>query len=632
MAPLLKKAPERMGDYLLRRELISEAQLTAALVEHDNTQQPLGKILMHQGAIAPQPMQQAMADRDDIPYLDLTVHPIDASLLSTAYSNDYVTRGYLPIALEGGTLLIAATAITHRLKESLEKEYGQAVAFMLTSPYDILWAMKRVLGAEIDEVAREQLFRERPIRSARYRVTSRITKPIAAVILIASLLLWADIVLVAVIVALNLFYVATLGLKIVLFIASLFYKAPEGAVHLAKTLSDKELPIYTLLIPMYHEASTVPQIIGALRAMDYPRSKLDIKLIVEADDEETISAIKSAKPEAMFEMIRVPYSLPRTKPKACNFAMHFARGDYVVIYDAEDIPDVLQLKKSVGMFRAMSFNTKQPLACVQARLNYYNRSENMLTKLFSLEYAALFEFMHKGLSVLGIPILLGGTSNHLSRHALMQTGSWDPYNVTEDADLGIRLTVEGYQTLPLDSDTMEEAPITLGVWMSQRSRWVKGYLQTWMVYLRNPSELMQHYGFWKFWGLQTFLGGASLVYLASPFLWVLSIAYVMGADLPVTLPRWLIESCFMVMLAGIVIQWAMAAVIVRKMGWKHMIDAVLAYPFYWFLHIGACVMAIWELMVCPYRWRKTPHSVSRMTAPATGCRAESAHSQHDAPQ
>ncbi len=618
MAPILKGEPERMGDYLLRRGLISALQLDAALLEHETTQQPLGRILLHQGAMAPQPMQQAMAERDEVPYLDLITHPIDASLLSAAYSNDYVTRGYLPIALEGGTLLIAAIAITHALKEDLEKEYGQSVVLMLTSPYDILWTVKRVLGATLDEAAREQLFRERPMRSARYRVTSRMTKPIAFATILASLLLWADTALVTVVVALNVFYIATLGLKIVLFIASLFYKAPESAAHLAETYSDKELPIYTLLIPMYQEAATVPQIIGALRAMEYPRSKLDIKLIVEADDDETIAAIKHAKPEAMFEMIRVPYSLPRTKPKACNFAMHFARGEYVVVYDAEDIPDVAQLKKSVGMFRAMSFNTTHPLACVQARLNYYNRSENILTKLFSLEYAALFEFMHRGLSVLGIPILLGGTSNHLSRDALIQAGSWDPYNVTEDADLGIRLAVEGYQTLPLNSDTMEEAPVTLGVWMVQRSRWIKGYLQTWMVYLRTPSELIQHYGFWKFWGLQTFLGGASLVYLASPFLWGLSIAYIMGLELPVSLPHWLITSCFIVLLVGVTIQWVMAAVIVRTMRWKYMLDAVLAYPFYWFLHIGACVIAIWELVVSPYRWRKTPHNRSNQLPVTSG--------------
>jgi hypothetical protein len=305
MASLLKESPQLMGDYLVARGLLSPQALATALREQASTATPLGKVLMHQGAIAPQPMQQAMAQRDNIPYIDLTSHSIDSALLSPDYCNDYALKGYIPVALEGGTLVIATTHISEALRSDLEAEYGYKIMFMLTSPYDILWAVKRLLGKELDENSREKLFRERPIRSARYRLTSRITKPLLVLIIATAISLWSDIVLVAIIIALNLFYVATLGLKIALFVASLFYKAPEGADFLALTLSDSDLHIYRVHVPMYHEAATVPHVLRALRALDYPRSKLDIKLIVEADDAETIAAIKTARPEAMFEMIRV---------------------------------------------------------------------------------------------------------------------------------------------------------------------------------------------------------------------------------------------------------------------------------------------------------------------------------------
>ena len=183
----------------------------------------------------------------------------------------------------------------------------------------------------------------------------------------------------------------------------------------------------------------------------------------------------------------VPPSHPQTKPKACNFALRFARGEYLVVYDAEDRPEPDQLRKVVATFRRSPPNT----ACLQCRLNYYNVNENWLTRMFTLDYALWFDQMLPGLERLGMPIPLGGTSNHFRIDVLRELHAWDPFNVTEDADLGIRLGQKGYRVGIVDSTTFEEASCRAGQWMRQRSRWMKGYMQTLLVHTRRPLHLIR---------------------------------------------------------------------------------------------------------------------------------------------
>src|SRR6185312_3160425 len=212
-------------------------------------------------------------------------------------------------------------------------------------------------------------------------------------------------------------------------------------------------------------------------------------LVLEADDAETIAAAEAVR-EAGFELVLVPEGVPRTKPKAANFALQFARGEYLVIYDAEDRPEPDQLLKAVAAFRA----GPRTLACVQARLNFYNADHNWLTRMFALDYALWFDMLLPGLDRIGMPMPLGGTSNHFRTAILRDIGGWDAFNVTEDADIGIRLAQLGYRVSMLDSTTFEEAPLRFGVWLRQRSRWLKGYMQTWLVHMRDPVSLMRRTG------------------------------------------------------------------------------------------------------------------------------------------
>ena len=264
----------------------------------------------------------------------------------------------------------------------------------------------------------------------------------------------------------------------------------ESIAIAARALSDDELPVFTVLVPMFREPEMLPVLAQALRELDYPLGKLDIKLVLEADDHETIEVARTLGLEGVFEVIRVPPSQPQTKPKACNFALRFARGEYLVIYDAEDRPEPDQLRKVVATFRRSPANT----ACLQCRLNYFNASENWLTRMFTLDYALWFDQVLPGLERLNIPIPLGGTSNHFKIDVLRELHAWDPFNVTEDADLGIRLTQKGYRVGVVDSTTFEEASCHAGNWIRQRSRWIKGYMQTFLVHTRRPLHLLRTTG------------------------------------------------------------------------------------------------------------------------------------------
>ncbi len=267
---------------------------------------------------------------------------------------------------------------------------------------------------------------------------------------------------------------------------------------------------------MFREAAMLPRWPQALRSLDYPLGKLDIKIVLEAGDTETIEAARALGLEGVFEIIIVPRSQPQTKPKACNFALRFARGEYLVIYDAEDRPEPDQLRKVVATFRRSPPNT----ACLQCRLNYYNANENWLTRMFTLDYALWFDQVLPGLERLGMPIPLGGTSNHFRTEILRELHAWDPFNVTEDADLGIRIGQKGYRVGVVDSTTFEEASCRAGQWLRQRSRWMKGYMQTLLVHTRRPLQFVRSAGPLGFLGFVFFIGGTVLAGLLNPLFWL----------------------------------------------------------------------------------------------------------------
>ncbi len=370
--------------------------------------------------------------------------------------------------------------------------------------------------------------------------------------------------------------------------------------------TDADLPVYTVLVALHHEAEVVPDLLVALGRLDWPRSKLEIKLVCEEDDTETLAAIGRQRLRPWVEVIRVPATEPRTKPKALSFALPIAGGDIVALYDAEDRPHPMQLREAWAKFR----HGGEELACIQAPLSIANAAYGVLPFMFRIEYAALFRGILPWLSSQDLLIPLGGTSNHFRREALVEVGGWDPHNVTEDADLGARLKRFGYRTETIGTPTLEDAPEELLVWIRQRTRWYKGWMQTWLVHMRQPVLLYRELGAGSFVVFQILFGGLIASALLHPLLWGTTLALcgkfaVAGALLPTE--RWLFTIAAMNIFAGygsfLLLGWRCLRPAERDGFWKTLF---LTVP-YWLLMSAAAYRALGQLLRRPHYWEKTPH-------------------------
>lgn len=370
------------------------------------------------------------------------------------------------------------------------------------------------------------------------------------------------------------------------------------------------LPTITILVPLYKEAETLPSITSALGAIDYPQDKLDIKFVFEEDDQASIELAKRIIQNDQIEIIVTPTNTPKTKPKACNYALFQARGDITVIYDAEDIPDPKQLLKAAAAFQKGG----EKCACVQARLNYYNSNENWLTRLFSLEYYLWFGFFLPGLQAMKAPIPLGGTSNFIRTDVLRKLGAWDAFNVTEDADLGLRLARAGYHTQVIDSETLEEATCTMHAWIKQRTRWIKGHLQTWLVHLRMEKSPQEEQTLGARMAVHLFLAGNFFsAFLSLPLWLIFGLVYCNALEIAgLTKNGSLNQLSIFVFIFGYgasVFMTLVAGIANRRFD---LLPAVFATPVYWLLNSIAAYCAVYELIRKPFYWSKTRHVQSKM--------------------
>jgi cellulose synthase/poly-beta-1,6-N-acetylglucosamine synthase-like glycosyltransferase len=334
-----------------------------------------------------------------------------------------------------------------------------------------------------------------------------------------------------------------------------------------------------------------------------------VKFVIEADDDETWLALTALDLGPPFEIITAPDIGPRTKPKALNVALPFARGNFVVIYDAEDRPDADQLRQAFDAFRAGG----NRLACVQARLTIDNTSDGWLARMFTAEYAGQFDVVLPGLAAMRLPIPLGGSSNHFRTAVLRRVGGWDAYNVTEDADLGIRLCRFGYRTGVIASSTYEEAPTRVRPWLKQRTRWFKGWMQTWVVHMRRPHRLMWDLGTAGSLTMQLIVGGNVLSALAHPLLLV-GITYGLLTRSPPT--REFAINVFVLLFSTTFVSGYIAAVVPSVIGLqrRHLLQhvwVVVLVLVHWPLLSLAAWRALYQMLRDPYRWEKTEHGLAR---------------------
>jgi cellulose synthase/poly-beta-1,6-N-acetylglucosamine synthase-like glycosyltransferase len=393
------------------------------------------------------------------------------------------------------------------------------------------------------------------------------------------------------------------------------YRSSLGDAELIR-VSDEEaravpkwrLPMYTILIPAYKEPEVIGHLIESIAAIEYPRERLDVKLLLEEDDLETYQAVLVANPGPEFDIIRVPRSEPRTKPKACNVGLAAARGQLVTIYDAEDRPEPLQLRRAVVAFsRAPS-----DVACMQAKLSYHNADQNLITRWFTAEYAMWFGQLLPALVRQHAPLPLGGTSNHFHRQTLIDAGGWDPWNVTEDADLGIRLSRLGFRAEVLESVTLEEANSDFVNWVKQRSRWYKGYLQTWLVHMRHPIQLVRELGLVGVVSFTLFVLGTPLLAMLNPVFWALTAVWFLARpEVVATLfPAWIYYLGMFCLVAGNSAFLYMSMVSARSLGRPSLVIAAILSPIYWMMMSVAAIKAGVQLIAAPSFWEKTTHGLT----------------------
>jgi cellulose synthase/poly-beta-1,6-N-acetylglucosamine synthase-like glycosyltransferase len=600
----------RLGELLQQASALRPDDLTTALDEQKRSGGRLGEILVAYGTVPVTMLTTVLARQ-------LRVKPLQPGDEPVGQLSADEARAWRAVALDDdgrgdGVVAVALADPKAEVLADLQARLARPIEPRLCDDGTLDELLNRVY-ADVDAAEVTRTLRDQAPELSAFRTSlSRSQSVLAAVpafalvfgVLVDPML--TATVLVAIATA---FFVASTGFR--------FYAAWRGSRPGATVdpsgedlaaIDERTLPVYTILLPLYKEKpSTIRALFEALSRMDYPKHKLDGLLLIEADDDHTRRAIEAVGRPPWMRVLPLPPGTPRTKPRAMGIGLRYAKGSILTVYDAEDKPDPAQLKKAVWGFRAAD----DSLACLQAKLGYYNPRQNLLTRWFTLEYDAWFNIFLPGLHRIGAPIPLGGTSNHFRRPALDACLGWDPYNVTEDADLGLRFARLGLTTAMLESTTEEEANSRVANWLRQRSRWSKGYMQTTLVHTRRPLKLVRELGPKATTAFLLTLGGAVVTALLAPIFWLLLAMWVwLQPDWIATLfpgPIYYAASLSLVLGNFLLVFLSLCAAVAR--GHDDLAPYALLTPLYWALMSAATYIALVELFVRPSHWHKTEHGL-----------------------
>jgi cellulose synthase/poly-beta-1,6-N-acetylglucosamine synthase-like glycosyltransferase len=523
----------------------------------------------------------------------------------------------LPLSIENNKVVVAMADPSDQLVlDFIRFTYDKEAEIILASDLDIIWLSHKLLGEKYVKKAVFDLLEHDANSSA---LTTFTTPQLVVIfsfvaIVIVGLFLKFQLTAIVLNIIFSGFFLLAISFKLFLALVGSRFELHQAVTKQeVKNVVVDELPIYTIHLPVYKEDKLIKKLIWNLQSIDYPREKLDIKLLIEEDDDKTLNAVRDLDFPAIFEVIVVPFHIPKTKPKACNYGLHFSRGKYLTIYDAEDIPDTDQLKKVVALFGKLPEN----FICIQCALNYFNRNENFLTRMFTLEYSYWFDYMLPGLDTLDIPIPLGGTSNHFKLSKLLDLKGWDPFNVTEDADLGVRAYAKGYKVAVVNSTTYEEANNDFFNWIRQRSRWIKGYMQTFLVHMRNPAALVKKVGWKGFIGFNFFIGATPVMFLLYPILLLIFVCYVVFdlTSIRILFPDWVLFISIFNLMVGNILMIYVNMMAVFKRRFYELILYAIANPIYWLMHSISAYKGLYQLIVKPFYWEKTNHGLSKVSNP-----------------
>ena len=534
-----------------------------------------------------------------VPYVDPARFNPDPRLLDEFTPERALAHGVIPLRKLGQTLMVAVAdaAVIPKLPQ-LTAHQGMFLPHLV--PFAMLEDKVLALrGATLASQAETRVPDAESCRNWSVRAYVPLLCLLASVFCIA-LIKVPQVVLIALI-GWGLFWmIASAALK--LMVLATVRARPAAVFQPAAT--PLHLPVITVIVALYREADIAHRLIVRLGCIDYPRDRLDVILAVEDDDRVTRAALSTVDLPAWARVIIVPMGTLRTKPRALNHALTFARGTIIGVYDAEDAPAPQQLRDVAAKFAVVPAE----VACLQGVLDFYNPRTNWLSRCFTVEYAAWFRVMLPGLARLGLVLPLGGTTLFFRREVLEKLGGWDAHNVTEDADLGLRLARYGYRTELLNSVTEEEANCRIIPWIRQRSRWIKGYMLTWAIHMRNPALLLRQLGWARFIGVQVlFLGSVSQALLV-PAIWSIW-AVALGYDHPaiaILNPAFLLPiTVILLALEGVSIAINLYGMALRGKGTK--LIWVLSAYFYFPIAAFAAYKALYEAIARPFYWDKTSH-------------------------
>jgi cellulose synthase/poly-beta-1,6-N-acetylglucosamine synthase-like glycosyltransferase len=600
----------RLGDLLCDAGALRQGDLLAALEAQRRSGGRLGEILTASGTVSADALTQALARQLRIRTVDPDDEPV--ALLDADEARAWRAVAVNVRGAANGAVAVALADPTDELLGRLRERLGRPVEPRLGDDATLDDLLRRVYAdADADDVTR--VLREEAPELSAYR-----TKLSRSQALVACTL--GFILLVGVLVDLQLTATVLVALATAFFVLCTGFRlygawagAQPGATVDASDadlagMDERSLPVYTVLLPVYKEKpATIGALFAALSRIDYPKHKLDGLLLIEDDDAQTRAAIEQVGRPPWMRELRLPPGVPRTKPRAMGIGLRYAKGTLVAVYDAEDKPDPAQLKKAAWGFQ----RADAEVACLQAKLGYYNPRQNLLTRWFTLEYDAWFNIFLPGLHHIGAPIPLGGTSNHFRRDALDRCFGWDPYNVTEDADLGLRFARLGLKTAMLESTTGEEANSQVANWIRQRSRWSKGYMQTLLVHTRRPLRLVRELGARATAGFLLTIGGAVVTALLAPIFWAMLLVwlYVQPEWIAALFPGPVYYAASVSLVAGnfLLIFLSLCAAVAR--GHDDLAPHALLTPIYWVLMSAATYMALVELFFRPHHWHKTEHGL-----------------------
>lgn len=599
--PLL---PLHCGDLI--RRLIMDGQISATVAQHaidvaDREHLPIVDVLRTRFSVSPRVLTMAECVDLSSRFIDPGQHPPDAGLVVRYGAARAMAHAVLPWRRVGDCTLVLAPCFDTfaRHREGLTAALGP-VRMAISTTDQITAFVTRTFGRDLVNRAETRLPADqssRSWRSGRTMVASlTVALSVCATAIAAPVTLLAALSVVAVILL-----VVTTAIKAAAAIVGRRPAPPPAA-----PTTDASLPIITLLIPLYRERAIAEHLLTRLESLNYPRERLDVCLVLEDDDDTTRAALGRTRLLTWMRPIVVPEGTLRTKPRALNYALDFARGSIVGVYDAEDAPDPDQLRVVAATFAAAG----PQVACLQGVLDYYNSTANWLTRCFTIEYASWFRVVLPGYAKMGLVVPLGGTTLFFRRDILEDLGGWDAHNVTEDADLGLRLARAGYETVFIPSVTFEEANGRSWPWVKQRSRWLKGYAVTWCVHMRNPARLWRDLGAWRFFGVQVLFAGTLSQFLLAPLIWSfwlipMGFHHPAAALLP-PVAFWTMVGLF---IASEVTTFAIAALALRRAGKGWLTPWAITLQFYFPLGCVAVYKGLLELTWKPFYWDKTAHGI-----------------------